>query len=276
MCASPVLKYPGSKWSLAKWIIGHMPTHHSYLEPFLGSGAVLFNKKPSPIETVNDLDHDVVNLFRCIREDAARLAKLIEFTPYSRHEYDNVYLAPIPDCDYERARQFLTRCWQGHGFRVNQYKVGWKNDVQGRERAYDVRHWNNLPARIIQSVQRLKQVQIECMPAVELIGRFKFPNVCIYCDPPYVFETRTSHVKQQYRHEMTDADHIELLEALDRHPGPVLLSGYPCQLYDDRLPHWTRRTYKANVESGRERQEVLWLNPVAAESVTTPLFGAGD
>ncbi len=263
----PVLKYPGSKGRLADWIISYFPPHHSYLEPFFGSGAVLFKKTPSNIETVNDLDYDVVNLFCCIREDAARLARLVEFTPYSRHEYDNVYWAPVPDCNYERARQFLTRCCQGHGFRVNQYKVGWKNDVQGRESAYAVRHWNDLPARIIHSVQRLKQVQIECMPAVELINRFKFPDVCIYCDPPYVFETRTSHAKQQYKHEMTDSDHVELLDALDAHPGPVLLSGYACDLYDDRLAHWKRETHQARAEKGEARTEVLWLNPIAAEGL---------
>lgn len=50
-----VTKYPGSKWNLAKWIISHFPPHHSYLEPFFGSGAVLFNKPRSRIETVNVL-----------------------------------------------------------------------------------------------------------------------------------------------------------------------------------------------------------------------------
>lgn len=264
----PVLKYPGSKWRLSDWIISHFPPHHSYLEPFFGSGAVLFKKKPSNIETVNDIDHDVVNLFRCIREDAARLARMIELTPYSRHEYDSVYYAQVPDCNYERARQFLTKCWQGHGFRVNQYKVGWKNDVQGRERAYAVRHWNDLPARIILAVQRLKQVQIECMPATELIDRFKFQNVCIYCDPPYVFETRTSHVKQQYKHEMTDEEHVELLDVLDAHPGPVLLSGYASELYDNRLGHWMRKMHMAQAEKGLAREEVLWLNPTAAEGLS--------
>ena len=79
-----VLKYPGSKWSLAKWIISHFPEHHSYLEPFFGSGAVLFNKPRSNIETVNDLDGNVVNLFEWIKKDPERLAHEIYYTTYSR------------------------------------------------------------------------------------------------------------------------------------------------------------------------------------------------
>ena len=69
-----VIRYPGSKARLADWIIGHFPEHRSYLEPFLGSGAVLFQKPRSSIETVNDLDGEVINLFDCIRRDPERLA----------------------------------------------------------------------------------------------------------------------------------------------------------------------------------------------------------
>ena len=86
-----IIKYPGSKWSLAEWITGFMPEHHSYLEPFFGSGAVLFTKKPSPIETINDLDDDVVNLFACITADAEKLASMIALTPYARTVYDEAY-----------------------------------------------------------------------------------------------------------------------------------------------------------------------------------------
>lgn len=79
-----VVKYPGSKWRIAEWIISFFPEHHSYVEPFFGSGAVLFNKERSNIETVNDLDGNVVNLFECIREDPEKLARSIYLTPYSR------------------------------------------------------------------------------------------------------------------------------------------------------------------------------------------------
>ncbi len=259
---APVLKYPGAKWSLADWIIEHMPRHHSYLEPYFGSGAVLFRKPVSNIETVNDLDGDIVNLFSIIRDCPEKLSKLVAATPYSRAEYHEAYLHT--EDPFETARRFLVRCCQGHGFRTNGYKVGWKNDVQGRERAYALKNWYQLPLVIEKVSERLRMVQIENMPALDLIKRFKYPNVLIYADPPYVLSTRSG---KQYKHEMTYTDHIELLEILDQHPGPVLLSGYACDLYDDRLKHWERRTAKALAEGGREREEVLWINPVAAEEM---------
>jgi DNA adenine methylase len=256
-----ILKYPGSKWRIARWIISQFPKHHSYLEPFAGSLAVLFNKSLSDIETVNDLDLNVVNFFQCIREDSEKLAKIVEATPYSRYEYDGMYNTEVPDCRYEKARQFLVKCWQGHGYRVNQYKVGWKNDVQGRKRAYAMRHWSELPERILLAAERLKQVQIECMPAVELIKRFKFPEVLIYADPPYLMETRTANVKQQYSNEMlTEQEHIELLEVLLQHPGYVVISGYESELYNDMLKGWSKSSIQSNNQSNNPRTEVIWMN----------------
>lgn len=260
-----VLKYPGSKWRIAKWIISHIPNHHSYLEPFFGSGAVLFNKEPSAIETVNDLDHDVVNLFRCIKEDPEKLACMVELTPYSRKEYDDSF-KQVPEDKFEQAVRFLVQCWQGHGFRQNGRKVGWKNDVQGREEMYACKNWYRLSGWIIGVVDRLKQVQIECRPAIELINRFRYPNVLIYADPPYLLETRSG---KQYKHEMTEQDHVELLETLLQHPGPVIISGYDNELYNSMLTGWHKDSNSGEAEyyGRRKQQEIIWMNyqPVAEQ-----------
>lgn len=113
-----VVKYPGSKWSIAEWIISFFPEHHSYVEPFFGSGAVLFNKERSNIETVNDLDGNVVNLFECIREDPEKLARSIYLTPYSRQVYENAF-QEVPGDRFEEALNFYIRLNMGHGFRTN-------------------------------------------------------------------------------------------------------------------------------------------------------------
>ena len=110
------MKYPGSKWAIANWIIGFFPGHHSYLEPFFGSGAVLFNKPRSNIETVNDLDGNVINLFEWIKKDPERLAYEIYFTPYSREVYENAFTA-VPETSLHRAVNFYIRLNMGHGFR---------------------------------------------------------------------------------------------------------------------------------------------------------------
>ena len=258
-----VLKYPGSKWSTAEWIISHFPEHHTYLEPYAGSMAVLFTKKPSAIETVNDLDWDVCNLFHCIQKDSEKLAALVSMVPYARSEYDDTFKINIDDLmckvdPFRKAARFLIQCWQGHGFRTNGYKVGWKNDVQGREAAYAVRNWYRLPGWILEITDRLKQVQIENRPALEVIKRHRYPKVLIYADPPYLLKTRTA---KQYKHEMTEENHIELLETLLKHPGPVILSGYQSELYDEMLKGWHKETTKGRAEYyGQDRRETIWMN----------------
>ena len=137
--------------------------------------------------------------------------------------------------------------------------MGWKNDVQGRERAYAAKNWMELPELIVQAAERLRGVQIEKRPAVELISRFNSPNVLIYCDPPYVLSSRSGG-KKQYKHEMTDQDHEELLSVLKVHKGPVLISGYQSELYGRALVGWHRETAVTTDQLSRRRNEVLWMN----------------
>lgn len=251
-----IAKYPGSKWSLSDWIINFFPEHHSYLEPFFGSGAILFNKPRSNIETANDLDGAVVNLFECIRTDPERLARNIYMTPYSREVYEKAYHV-IPEDKFEAALYFYIRLNMGHGFRTTGEKVGWKNDVQGRERAYAAMDWCSLPERIMQTAERLRGVQIENMPAVDLIRRFNYENVLIYCDPPYMLKTR--HGKQ-YRCEMQDKEHEELLAALLKHKGYVLISGYDTELYNSVLKGWNKYETVSYTQVCSKKKEVIWMN----------------
>lgn len=251
-----IFKYPGSKWSIAKWIISFFPEHHSYLEPFAGSLAVLMNKPRSNIETVNDLDGNVVNLFEWIRKDPERLAREIYLTPYSRKVYDTAF-ETVPENSFEKAVNFYIRLNMGHGFRTNGEKVGWKNDVQGRERAYAATDWCRLPEKIMEAAERLRGMQIENRPAVDLIERFNYPNVLIYLDPPYVLSTR--HGKQ-YRFELDDRGQNDLLDASLAHKGPVLLSGYDNELYNDRLQGWHREETTCYSQVCSKKREVLWMN----------------
>lgn len=251
-----MLRYPGSKWRIAEWIISHFPKHKSYLEPFFGSGAVLFNKSASNIETVNDLNGDVVNLFKVIRENPEALAGAVYFTPHSREEYERAW-NDSPEKDVEKARIFLVKSLQSHGFRSYK-KSGWKNDIAGRERAYAARHWNELPDIIWEAAERLKQVQIEQMDAIELIKRFNHPEVLIYADPPYLLSTRTG---KQYDFEMTtEWEHCRLLEALMDHKGYVVLSGYDSELYNEYLKEWSKAEIQSNAEKGLYRVETIWMN----------------
>ncbi|MBQ7346056.1 MAG: DNA adenine methylase [Oscillospiraceae bacterium] len=252
---SALLNYPGAKWGMAKEIVSLMPPHRSYLEPFFGSGAVLFNKPPSAIETVNDIDGDVVNFFRVMRERPEELARLIDLTPYARDVFDDAHedrgTEPL-----DRAYRFAIRSKMGHGFKTYE-KTGFKVDVAGREAAYAARYWARMPEVLRTLSARLKEVQIESRPAVDLIRRYNYDNVLIYADPPYLLSTRSG---KQYRHEMSEQDHVELLAALLQHKGPVMLSGYPSDLYDRELHGWSRITRKNYNQNADPRTEVLWCN----------------
>lgn len=260
-----VLKYPGSKWRIADKLVELIPDHHTYLEPYFGSGAMFFRKAPSDIETVNDLDWDVVNLFQCIQTDPEKLARLVMTTPYSRQMYDDAFKSdPIMEVLSEgnrflKACQFLVRCWQGHGFRSNGYKVGWKNDVQGRERMYALWNWYRLPEWVIEIAERLRRVQIECSPALELIVRYDYENVFMYLDPPYLLGTRCGKQKQ-YKHEMSDEDHEEMLQKAITSKAKIMISGYASEMYDDMLAGWRRKEFRSHAEMGSKRTEVVWMN----------------
>ena len=252
-----VLHYPGSKWKIAPEIVKRIPEHHTYCEPYFGSGAVFFSKEPSAIELINDLDNNVPTLFRCIRDDPEKLAGIVAATPYSRFEYERAFSAENETDDFLRAAYFLITCWQGHGFRTNGYRVGWKNDVHGRESMYALRNWYNLPEKILEVAERLRCVQIDNRPALEVIKRFNYPDVFMYIDPPYLWKTRTA---KQYRHEMTDADHEQLLRELLTTQAMIMISGYETDMYNDILKGWHKEQFRSHAEYGGSRIETVWMN----------------
>ncbi|MDR1770499.1 MAG: DNA adenine methylase [Hungatella sp.] len=259
-----LLHYPGSKKRIASWIIGNMPEHHSYLDPYFGGGAVLFEKPPSRIETVNDLDGDVVNFFRVIQnpETCQELQDWLTYTPYSRQVYEETFQEE-PQSPVERAGYFAVRSMQSHGFRLNG-DCGWKKDVYGREAAYAVRYWNQLPEALAEMAVRLKGVQIENRPALKLIRAFDHENVLIYLDPPYVLSTRG---RKQYRYEMSDQDHEEMLDTSIHSRAKVMLSGYDCELYERYLKDWYKLQMPTRAQNNHRRVETLWMNFEPVEQI---------
>lgn len=271
MSLKPILKYPGAKWRLAPWIVSHFPEHHAYVEPFCGSAAIFFSKTPAKNEVLNDLYGSIVNLFRVLRDNPDELIRRVDLTPWSRAEYEmsEEQMSDTGD-NIEDARRFLVRCWQAHGTRFS-HRSGWRNIGPSNE-AKTTTLWRQLPQRLSDVVDRLKDAEIECRPAIEVIARYNTPDCLIYADPPYVLSTRT---ETYYTHEMSDAEHMQLLEVLDAHRGYVVLSGYAHPLYDERLAHWYRVTLSAQAEHGNRRTEVLWLNQKAAQRQQLSLFEGG-
>lgn len=256
-----VLKWPGSKWSIADEIVRMMPKHNIYLEPFFGSGAVFFNKPICNTEILNDLDGEVVNLFKEIRDNPKELAKAVKFTPYSREEYMESYKRNEKESgSIEKARQFLVRCNMARAG-MQYYSSSWRHagPVLGATTKQRVtRDWNRVPERIFEAAERLKDAEIENKNAFELIKKYNRKDCLIYVDPPYLLSTRR---QRYYNVEMTeDEEHREILGLLKNHLGPVIISGYDSRLYKEVLNGWNKKEINTNAEQGKQRTEVLWFN----------------
>jgi len=281
----PILRYQGGKWRLAPWIIAHFPEHRVYVEPFGGSGSVLLRKPRSYGEIYNDLDSEVVNLFRVLRskEDATELIRLIELTPYARDEFFCAY-EPSDD-PIERARRLVVRACMGFGnsgaindsmwssgFRP---KTGFRSN-SNRSNTHPARDWCRYPDGLSAIVDRLQAVVIENAPAMKVMAQHDEPETLHYCDPPYVHSTRSKGnkhcAKHKYRHEMTDDDHRDLAEFLKRLKGFVIVSGYNCPLYEELFGDWARVDKSFHADGARDRIESLWLSPRTAGAIQFSLL----
>jgi DNA adenine methylase len=283
MPTRPVMRYHGGKWILAKWILAHFPKHRVYVEPFGGAASVLLQKPRSYAEVYNDLDGEIVNLFNVVRSNSSELVRQLLWTPFSRDEFKNAYLKT--DDPIERARRIVIRSFQGFGSAAanRDHKTGFRanSNRSGTTPAHD---WGNFPPTMRAIARRFRGVVVENRTFAELIPQHDTPDTLFYCDPPYVFDTRSfpKGAAQPfcYRHEMTDAQHVELADILKSVKGMVVLSGYASGLYDDLYRGWHTIERKAFGDGACERVEVLWINDLARSRLGGKgqgvLFGADE
>jgi DNA adenine methylase len=255
-----LVRYHGGKWKLAPWIISYFPEHRTYVEPFGGGGSVLIRKERCYAEVYNDLDGEIVNLFRVARDYGEELHRKIELTPFARDEFEESYL-PTDDM-VEQARRTLVRSFQGFGSAaVSKQRTGFRanSNRSGTTPAHD---WANYPEALEAVINRLKGVVIENRDAVDCMRQHDSSETLFYVDPPYVLATRYMEEKTScYKYEMTDEQHTVLATALRSLKGMVLVSGYPCELYDDQLfSDWERIERRAFADGSKERTEVIWMN----------------
>jgi DNA adenine methylase len=265
----PVLRYHGGKWRLAPWIISHFPSHRVYTEAFGGAGSVLMRKARAYSEVYNDLDGELVNLFRVLRDpqDGPALVQGLRLTPFARDEFTESY-EPAAD-PVEQARRTVIRSFMGFGSNAHNRRTGFRanSNRSGTTPAHD---WGNYPDQLAAVLERLRGVVIENRDALEVVRQHDSPETLHYVDPPYPRGTRDRG--NDYGHEMSDYDHRHLAHGLLCARGMVVLSGYACDLYDLELyPDWHRVERKAFADGARARTEVLWLNPAAAARLTPTL-----
>lgn len=273
----PILRYHGGKWKLADWLVSLFPRHRTYVEPFGGAASVLLKKPRSYAEVYNDLDGEVVNLFRVARDRGNDLARAVELTPYAREEF---YLSFLPDLDpLEQARRTVLRSFAGFGGNLTRQnrdgtrqRTGFRGDCT-RSGTTPASDWRNWPQALAAIVERLQGVVIEHADALQVMQKYDQPDTLHYVDPPYVHSTRgyDAGTHRGYTFEMSDDDHRSLAAVLRSLRGMVVLSGYACELYDVELfPDWMRLERKHHADGARDRTEIVWLNPACAVRQAQP------
>lgn len=268
MITRPIMRYPGGKYNLAKWVISHFPAHETYVELFGGAASILMRKPHSTGEVYNDLDGEVVNVFRVLRnpDQAARLAQLLTLTPYAYEEYRLAY-EPSDD-PIEQARRMIFRSFAGHGSdSVTRPCAGFRGFPHKNRGATSANEWMDFPEELVHFTQRLQGVTIEQREAIKIIPIFDRSATLFYADPPYVISTR-GRERFKYEHEMTDADHIALATILHQVKGMAIVSGYRSDLYDEIYAGWNCITRSATAQHGKPTVECLWLSP----NIQTTLF----
>ncbi len=268
----PALRYFGGKWRIAPWIIGNLPPHDCYVEPFCGAASVLLRKPPSRIEVINDLDGEIVNFFRVLRERPDELVRLIGLTPFSRSEYALAYEPCAASDVLERARRLYVRSWQGRGGGRTQWRSGWrfiKTWNRGTNYSTD---WDRVD-HLYAIAKRLKHPQIECSDWRVVIRRYDAPGTLFFCDPPYLPDVRSERWRTKaYQCEMGADDHADLVAVLSGIRGMAALCGYASPLYEERLAGWRMLTIKSLTDAGKPAAECLWLSPAAANALEGRMF----
>lgn len=254
----------GGKFNHLEWLLPLLPKCHHYCEPFAGSAAVLLNREPSPVETYNDVDGEVVNFFRILRNQSDELVRAIGLTPFSREEF---YLAISTNghsiSNLERARRFFVRARQARTGLAQTASLGrWANCKNTSRAGMSgvVSRWLGSVDALPSIALRLLRVQIENRPAVELIKLYDSPGTLFYCDPPYIHSSRGD--AKAYSFEMADPEHLELSKVLNPCKGKVAVSGYRCDLMDELNKKWRRAEAppKHCHSIKKLRTEAVWMN----------------
>ena len=270
--------YYGGKNRLQKQLIRMFPPCYHYCEPFAGSAAVLLNREPVPIETLNDINGDIVNFFEVLRDNADLLITKLLLTPYSRQEFINCWEHSTDPV--ERARRTFVKIQMDIAKAGAKKDRGWSSNVtylKGNH-SYAVKNFFSKVVGLSEVADRLRMVQIENRPAVELIEKYDSPTTFFYCDPPYLPATRTS--SNDYRFEMSENAHHELANALLAIKGNAAVSGYDDPIMEDLYPGWFKHEFKAKQVpmsrgKGLLRQECLWMNyDISQLAEKGPLFSS--
>ncbi|MDP8207408.1 MAG: DNA adenine methylase [Candidatus Electryonea clarkiae] len=257
--------YFGAKLRIVSKLVELLPPHNAWVEAFCGSAALTLAKRAAPIEIINDLDNQVVNLFKQLRENHDELCRSIALTPYSRAEFYKSREFDESLDSLEKARRFLicTMMTVNATYGKNNGGFSFSHSYSRNGKEARVSRWYNLPDRISKVVERLRNIRIENRDARELVDMFsKRPATLIYLDPPYF-------TKRQHKYVIDANDenfHRELLSICCKSKSMIIISGYNNDLYNSILldKGWVSDSVQTSTRDTNgidyNRTEMLWMN----------------
>ena len=273
LTARSAFGYYGSKQRISKKILEHLPPHYCWVELFSGSAAITLAKHPAKIEIINDLDQDIVNVFRQLRDRPQELIRAMMLTPYAREEYNvATYRMDEVTDELERARRFLVRAMMSVNGVLGKNRGGFSftNSYSRSGKEARVSRWSNYAKRLNEVVNRLRDIRVESVDGLKFLREFSNrPATLIYIDPPYLAKRSAGYVVDVEDEEF----HIELLGQANISKCMILISGYDSEMYNDLLTKrngWTKITIetstKSTTGSSFNRHEILWVNAAAAKA----------
>lgn len=259
----PIFKYHGGKFYLSSWIISHFPENYqemTYLEPFCGGANVLLNKKKSKIEVINDLDLNIIQIYRALRDEPKEFIRRLNICKYCEETFQKASNKEVFE-DYldQATNEFIARRMSRGGMKKS---FAWSERLRGGQPG-DVNAWQTSLKTLNDLSERIKEVYAYNDSAIKIMKDFNSTDTLVYCDPPYVADTRVS--KSVYTHEMSNEEHIELAEFLNNFKGKVLISGYASPLYKKIYKNWNVSKKKIANHSSQQKEkekkeELLFTN----------------
>ena len=261
---SRLIPYTGGKNRYAKKLVPLFPTYKCYVEPFCGSLAVLFNKPKTKTEVVNDLDSELINFYRIIRENSQEFKRMIHFTPYSREVYNTL----IESKEYKTQ---LEKAWKFYAIK----RMGWtnkpsKDSIRVDTKGGDASLFHQLEELLWAFADRLNNVFLECKPYDHVIRQWDRDYTFFYCDPPYL-----NSEKMYEKGDFSKKDHEKLAYTLKNIKGKAMISYYENKWLDSLYKGWNKKTFSIKSRQGKDtKTEVIYFNYKINKQLS--LFGEAD
>lgn len=253
MVTRPMLNYFGGKWNCGDWVVSHLPEHGIYVEVF-GGGLSVFMKKPrAKCEVINDKEARIVNIYKQIRENSEKLEFLLKFTPFSRKEFRECQTESADPL--EDARREICALAMGVGHSLTELSSGFRNSKKST--AAPSASFRSYVESFSQFHERIKESIIENLDWREMLEKYDDEQALFYLDPPYVHASRTR--SSNYTFEMTDSDHLDLVNKIQGLKAMVVLSGYENEIYQSL--NWHKEYLEVRTQNNGNAKECLWLCP---------------